>query len=411
MKILIVTQVFVPDMYANALLSGALCSHLLQQGHDVSVLAGPASDTTDRESQLARDVESAVVYRAPGVHTKKRGLGRRVASFARLYGSVLRHAMRARDYDVVIALTLPPLIYVPALLFRYLSRARVMLWCMDCYPEVAVESAMIRRGGAVHRALAAVNRWCLPKLDGAIALDTDMARHLAHRGVRRIETIPNWESEKDYVPLTDEERAESRRRLRLDLDDLVLLYLGNIGIVHEFDSILEALRAAARPEVKLVFVGDGARRSEIEAFRDRHGLSQIRVHEFLPKSKTRLALGACDLGLVTLRREMVGLVTPSKIYGYLAMAVPLLFVGPRASEVGRTISAGDCGHVFEPGEVPALRDYLRSLPTRRDELRIQGARGAEYFRRHFAASIVLPQFDRLLTRARFGEGRSRAEST
>jgi len=151
-KILIVTQVFVPDMYANALLSGALCSYLLQQGHDVWVLAGPASDTSDRESQLARDVESAVVYRAPGVHTKKRGLGRRVASFARLYGSVLRHAMRARDYDIVIALTLPPLIYVPVLLFRYLSRARVMLWCMDCYPEVAVESAMIRRGGAVHRA-------------------------------------------------------------------------------------------------------------------------------------------------------------------------------------------------------------------------------------------------------------------
>src|SRR5262249_18415025 len=159
-----------------------------------------------------------------------------------------------------------------------------------------------------------VNRWCLPKLDGAVALDADMSRHLAQRGVRRIETIPNFESEKDYVPLTDDERAESRRQLGLDPDDLVVLDLGNIGVVHEFHTILEAMRTTARPEVKLVFVGDGARRPEIEAYRDRHGLSQIRVHDFIPKSKTRLALGACDLGLVTLRHQMVGLVTPSKMY-------------------------------------------------------------------------------------------------
>jgi colanic acid biosynthesis glycosyl transferase WcaI len=408
-RILLVTQVFVPDMYANALLAGALCRHLLVQGHHVSVLAGPPSDVRDTESELLQEVRAARVHRLSGVHTKRRGLARRALDFGRLHLSVMVPALTHRRYDVVIALTLPPMLYVAALAFKATSRSRVVLWSMDCYPEVAVASGLLRRCGAGHRLLDAVNRRALPRLDATIALDVDMARLLGSRGAARVRVIPNWESDKEYFPVTDDERQGFRAELGVARGELMMLYLGNMGVVHEFGATLAALRRVVprAPSLRVVFIGDGARRHEIEAFRDTYGRGAVVVRDFIPKARTRVALGASDLGLVTLRPEMVGLVTPSKILGHLAMGVPILFVGPRASEVGRIIDDARCGRVVEPDDVPALVDYLSELPPRRAELRAEGARGRDYFLAHREAGVVLPHFDRLLDEVT-GGGRVRS---
>jgi len=321
-------------------------------------------------------------------------------SFGRLYVAVLHHALTHSDYNAVIVLTEPPMIYLAALLFKMRSRTRVVLWSLDCYPEVAVEAGVIRRHGMVHRLMKALNRWGYPFLDAVVALDDDMAEHLTAGGARNVVVIHNWESAEDYGDISHEERVRFRSSLGLKDDDVFVLYLGNMGVAHEFATILDAIRqvSVTTPQVKVVFIGGGARKAEVIEYLEKHQISDIIVSDFVSKKKTRIALGSCDLGLVTLRREMVGLVTPSKVYGYLAMSVPVLFVGPSKSEVGSVIAKTGCGGIFELGDVRGLSDYLAQRPQCKAELQVQGTQGRAFFLNNYEASVILPKFEVLLDR-------------
>lgn len=401
MKVLLITQVFVPDLAANALLSGSLAKYLTRRGHAVTVLAGPRQDAMDAGSAEGLSNRILVIRPARGAYTKKRGLTGRIGGFLRLYALVARHAFSGKRYDVVLTLTTPPFVYVAALLFRWRKRSRVVLWSLDCYPDVAVASGVIRRGGFLHRVLAALNRRVYPALNAVIALDEDMANRLESSGVRKATVIANWESIESYSAASAAEVEEFRGSLGIGERDLLLLYLGNLGVAHEFETILKAMHQlkAADVPIKCVFVGDGVRRPDAEATARDLGLGNVIFRGFIPKALTRIALGAADLGLITLRESMAGLVTPSKMYGYLAMGVPILYVGPRESEVARVIRTIDCGRAFCKGDERSIAEYLISVAQDARGLKPSGERGRSYFLSHNESSVILPRFERLLESA------------
>ena len=412
MRILFVSQVYVPDMAANAILCGSLSRYLVGQGHRVSVVAGPPMDTRDTDSRAAQLPPGLSIHRSTGNYTTRRGIVNRLLSFTRLYWGFALHVVRHRDYDVIVVLTTPPMIYLVGLIAKFLIGAKIVLWSMDCYPEVAVEAGVLRRNGAVHKVLAAVNRRFLRRVDAVVALDEDMAGRLGGAGAERVRVIHNWESDEAYRAVTPEERSTIRRQLGVRDTDIVVMYLGNMGMVHEFDTVLAAIERLGRsaPMLKFVFVGGGVMRPRIEeACRD-SPLSRVIFRDFIPKARTRIALGACDLGLLTIRREMVGLVTPSKVYGYLAMGVPLLYVGPHESEVGRIIGKAGCGKVFENEQVAALSEYLLELPGRQGDLRTEGLRGRAHFVEHFEAKTSFAKFDSLFAELRRPHARPSSRS-
>src|SRR5206468_1961336 len=109
LKVLIISQVFIPDMSANALLCGSLARYLTSEGHEVTVLAGPRMEIVDTDSRESGSFEGITVNRpAAGVYRKSRGLLARLSSFLRLYLSVVRAAFRRRNFDIVLVLTTPP---------------------------------------------------------------------------------------------------------------------------------------------------------------------------------------------------------------------------------------------------------------------------------------------------------------
>jgi colanic acid biosynthesis glycosyl transferase WcaI len=56
-----------------------------------------------------------------------------------------------------------------------------------------------------------------------------------------------------------------------------------------------------------------------------------------------------------------GLVVPSKAYGILAAGRPVIYVGPRGSEVARLLHETKAGVVIENGDSRALVSMLREL--------------------------------------------------
>jgi hypothetical protein len=118
-------------------------------------------------------------------------------------------------------------------------------------------------------------------------------------------------------------------------DRFLLLYSGNWGVAHEYETFLEAYRRHHQDGSKRVVLwlnAVGASANHVEELLKSKGLPYVRGK---PVALDRLAslLVTPDAHLITLRDAFVGYVLPSKVYGCIESAKPVLFVGSAGSDV------------------------------------------------------------------------------
>ena len=176
----------------------------------------------------------------------------------------------------------------------------------------------------------------------------------------------------------------------------MILYSGNLGLAHEFETVIRAARrlATEMPNVLFAFVGVGPRLSEVRDATD--GMQNVEFHDYVDRSRLGDTLASADVHLVTLRPEMVGLLVPSKIYGILAAARPTIYVGPQSGEIHDILRDGRCGVTVRNGDVDALvaaiRDYACDLRRRDDE----GRNARAYFESRFTKAKSLAALQRIV---------------
>jgi glycosyltransferase involved in cell wall biosynthesis len=176
------------------------------------------------------------------------------------------------------------------------------------------------------------------------------------------------------------------------------MYSGNMGVAHHFDDILEvARRRRDDPRLVFAFIGDGMRRTEVEAFRERHRLENICLLPYQSADRLALSLGAGDVHFVSLREGFEGLVVPSKSYGIMAAARPILYQGGRSGEIAKMILEHGIGEVVAEGDADALERVIATLsddPIRTARL---GCRAREVLQRHYSRDAALDHYRRVLS--------------
>jgi glycosyltransferase involved in cell wall biosynthesis len=179
----------------------------------------------------------------------------------------------------------------------------------------------------------------------------------------------------------------------------VFLYSGNMGMAHEFETLVEAaVRLRERGDIHFAFVGGGARLPEIQRSVDERQLSNVSFHPWVPQDRLRDGLTAGDVHLVTLRDDLWGYLVPSKVYGVLAAGRPTIFVGPEKSYVVELIREGQCGFESRVGDVDAL---VRSVTSYADDASLRathGERARSRFEERYDREIALERFSKLVER-------------
>ena len=284
---------------------------------------------------------------------------RRAWSYLTLYPRLMWQVWKLGKVDAVVSITDPPLQVAAVTLASCRARKRVH-WAQDVYPELAEELGVIPRGGLLARVLRAVSTWALRKQDEVVVVGRCMRERLIKRGVDagKIEVIPNWSSVR---PVGTEQVTVMRRRLGWE-GKFVVLYSGNIGLAHDFETLVDAARLLDGAGVELVFAGEGPRLEQVH--RDTAGLYHVRFLPPQPKKELSAFLAAADLHLVSVRAGLEGLVVPSKAYGILAAGRPLLYVGGPDAEVARVIAESGCGTVVPNGEATGLAEAISQAASR-----------------------------------------------
>lgn len=408
MRITIINQFYVPDVAPTAQLCGMLADHLAAAGHDVSVVASRGGYSEDaRDAEHADAAHTAVtVHRIWTPRLGKANLVKRLTDYACFYLGTFLKLLLLRRQDVVICLTTPPFIAWAGVLHKLVHRrARVILWNMDCYPEAPERIGMIKTEGLTSRALQLVNRGLFNRLDHLISLDQAMQDLLLDRYAPKkrdlpATVIPNFEAADFYPPGSAESAAhtpwEGVDRLGL-AGTFVVLYMGNMGVGHDFDTALDAAELLRDDDrIRFLFNGGGARKEPIAREAQRRGLTNVTVQSYIPKAELPALMAAASVALITLRTTMAGVMSPSKLHANLAMRLPVLYVGPETSNVGHAIARFGCGRTIPMGDAAGLAQAIRELADSPDAHRAARAAARRAFDEAYNDRAVLPQFERVI---------------
>jgi colanic acid biosynthesis glycosyl transferase WcaI len=107
-------------------------------------------------------------------------------------------------------------------------------------------------------------------------------------------------------------------------------------------------------------------------------------------------LGAADLSLVTLNKQLGQLNVPSKTYSIMASARPVLASVPPDSEIASLINVADCGVGVPPEDPASMAEAIRQLSAQPEKLRQFGANGRRYVEEHLSRRKVTAQYNDLL---------------
>lgn len=249
-----------------------------------------------------------------------RGAASRLACYLSFLAGALVRGLAAGKPEVVVTLTTPPLLSLVGAAIQRLRGARHYIWEMDVYPDVAVALGVLKPHSRLTRELGALADYARRRADGIIVLGPCMRDRLAARGVppERIHVAENWADGSLIQPRPWPPDGSLR-----------VLYSGNLGLAHDFDTISAAMaRLASDARFQFVFAGDGPRRRTVEDFCRAHAIRNARFLPYQQSARLSEHSGACHVGLVTQTPESLGTVVPSKIYGLMAAARPVIFIGP-----------------------------------------------------------------------------------
>lgn len=387
MRILLLNQYYYPDIAATAQLCTDWAESLAGRGHDVTVLCGSGRyrvphrghvpEQTDRlgAEETFHDVR---IVRVPveDAPTPVGATPSRLEQLGKLGGRVLRYGQfvsqatlqlgRLPRPDVVVALTTPPLVGALGLWAQKIHAAKLVLWVQDVYPDLLPAMGLLRSGSAMYLGLEQFSRLLYRSADRIIALDEAMAERLAHAGAdsSRLTVIDHFADAKEIRP---QPRGQSKLRELLGLtDEFVVCYAGNHGRGHDFDTIVQTLCAQAEtpsslPPIHWLFVGDGDEKAWLVA----RIPSQVRpfVHLLPPQARHELpdVLATGDVGLISVKAAMQGLLAPSKLYGLLAAGRPIAYIGPGQGRIPHLLSAVDVGLSVRNGQGAELLRGLREV--------------------------------------------------
>jgi glycosyltransferase involved in cell wall biosynthesis len=395
-KLIFLNRYFHPDISATSQMLSGLAFHLAAQGGEVHVITSRQRyDDPSAQLPASESVDGVQIHRVWTSRFGRRSLPGRAIDYASFYlAASLRLATIANRGDIVIAKTDPPLLSVPAALVSRLRGARLVNWLQDLFPEVAERMGM--RIGFAAGAIRAVRNASLRSAAVNVVLGERM-RTQVQTAVpdARVEVIHNWADGEVIVPTAADSNA-LRKEWGL-ADKFVVAYSGNMGRVHEFETILDAAAALREhSRVAFLFIGGGYHLEWLVNQVNARSLPNVVFQPYQPHGHLSQSLGAADLHLTTLLPAMEGLIVPSKIYGILAAGRPALHVGDAGGEIAAMLGSAEAGFTIPVANPALLAQRILEFSSTPALAKAYGANARKAFEENYARHIAFDRWKRVL---------------
>jgi colanic acid biosynthesis glycosyl transferase WcaI len=376
-RLWVVTEIYYPEEISTGYYLTSIAEGMTDR-FDVKVICGQPNYASRGVRAPKREIRNNVeIFRVWGTTFDKnviplKFLNMLTLSTAMFFAGIFKF----RKNDRVLVVTAPPSLPFASALASLIKGSLYTLLLHDCYPEVMYAVGKMRPDSFTSKVINVLNSWLYKHASKMIVVGRDMNELMRSKtsGLEiPIVFIPNWA---DLESIRPTPRNENSLLADLGIEDkFVFMYAGNIGYPTDIESIIEcADRLRNRKEFHFVFIGSGAKakylRNEVETRR----LTNISLLGQRPREEQIVFLNACDVGLISLVKNMWGTAMPSRTYNILAAGKPILALTDNGSELARVIDEDRVGWYTQPGNVEDLQAKMLQIFEERAKLIEMGER-------------------------------------
>src|SRR5919198_549723 len=359
-RLLVLNQYYWPGVEATAQLLTDLCEAFAAE-IDVTVVTGVLHGHEDEPRRLAHN--GVRIVRVPSTSFERSRLLARASNYATYLAGALLHGLRVPRPDVVLCMTDPPIVADVALVVAKRYRAPLIVISQDVFPEIAVQLKRLENPVAM-RLLRSLVSLYLRRADRIVAIGDTMRRRAEKRGVK---------------------------------DKFVVMHSGNVGHAQDLDSLVRAATFLRDlDDLAILIIGTGARHAELVALAELLEVDQVEFLYYQERDVLAQSLSAADIHVVGLAPGLAGYVVPSRLYGILAVARPVIVAAEQESETAQVVEEVGCGILVPPGRPELLARAIRDAHDGKYDLTEMGRRGRDWVEREADRSVAVNRYRDLI---------------
>lgn len=414
MRILLITNYFPPEIGAASHLYHDLARSLVERGHALTVVTGfPRYNISRRRAgwrlfrrEKLEGIDLVRVQVTPFLSGRQ--IARKIEYFSVMPAFLLGGVLAAR-HDVAIAYSPPIPVGMSAYMLKKLKGIPFILNVHDIHPQALVDIGFV--SNPVLISLLRSMEKTLYREAATVAVHSEgNAVYLEGRGVdpRRLAVLPVWV---DLDEIRPRERSNGFRREIGVNEEFLVVFAGTMGTSQDVESIVRAAhRLRDRADIRFALVGDGVEKPVLQRLSDGLGLENVRFHPMQPRERYPDVLAAADVSLVTLKKEVVTPVVPSKLLSAMASGRPVVLGADPNGDAPLMVRAAESGICVPPEDPDSLAAAILHLYADRSAGEAMGRNGRRFVERHYSREVCVARCEVLCERVLAGETLPRARA-
>src|SRR5437762_2694904 len=381
MRILFFSHYFPPEVNAPASRTYEHCREWVAAGHEVHVITCVPSHPVGVPFRGYRPGwyqqerhDGIVVHRVWTLPAPNKGVVKRTLNYLSFMPPAVWRSLMLGRFDVLIGTSPQFFCTVATWIAASLGRTPWVFELRDLWPE-SIHAVGAARAYMPLKMLERLELLMYAQARSVVCVSEAFVRNLVSRGVptSKISFVPNGV---DTAMWTAGVRAKGRAKLEADESDIIVSYIGTIGMAHDIGTVLDAERLLGRerPRLRFVIIGDGAEREALAARARAEGLDNVTFTGLVPRAEIPDYLAASDVSLVTLKPSaLFKTVLPSKMFESMAAACPIVLAVE--GEAQRLLDRAGAGVSVAPRDASALAAVVGRVGGHAVRRRTVGAGG------------------------------------
>ena len=335
------------------------------EGHDVTIVTPVERRqkiSTNFKQKEGVSILQVKTFNIQKTNIVEKGIGTLAIEFQFL--SAIKKYLAHKKFDLVLYST-PPITFAKVIEFiKKRDHAYSYLLLKDIFPQNAVDMAMLKEDGFIHKQFLKKEKKLYQISDTIGCMSpANVSFVLTHNqevNPKKVEVNPNT-IEPIKFSYSDEEKKAIREKYNIPADRKVFVYGGNLGKPQGLDFLLETIELTTNEEAFFLIVGGGTEFARMKEWFDAKQPKNAKLLQSLPKEDYDRMLAACDIGLIFLDKRFLIPNFPSRLLSYLEMKMPVLVATDPNTDIGDIVEENECGYKVLSGDQESMQNCLNKL--------------------------------------------------
>lgn len=406
-KILIYVHYYFPDVASTGQILKELAEGILDE-FKVTVIcvvpsySGVIKKEYKQQNYYVENINGVQLLRVRVPEFKKNDKISRIKNILSYFIRAILMTFMIGPQDFVFSISQPPILGgLLGVLGKWIKRAKFIYNIQDFNPEQTIAVEYIKNR-LILKIMMALDKFSCKHSNLVITVGRDLVQRMdmrfKNRNMPKTIMINNWIDEKNIYPLSSENEKIVAFKKEFGLENkFVIMYSGNIGLYYDLENLIKVLKSfrkgythsgiweegpktADGRDVVFAFIGAGSVLDNLVLYVKKHQFKNIVFIPYQNKENLIYSLNAGDVHWCVNAKGIKGVSVPSKVYGIMAVAKPILGVLEMGTEIRCLIEDACCGICCEPGEYEKVKEnirwFIKNADT--DKIKRMGKNGRNY---------------------------------